>query len=333
MSEIIQFPQGGMAAAFRAPSIDQDSLGDGIGASYPVIRYKGKVWSLQYRGQKYNLKDDRGFESPYLDVVILRSAAVKSKSFYKKYTPGQSDGERPLCSSMDGVRPDPDVPDKQAEACAICPRNVWKTDPQTGRKGRDCTDYKRLAVLIWPTMTQPLLGQPLMEPAFLRVPPASLTSLATMGEEMDHAGFHYMSYVTRITFDPNEAHPKMVFRFHKALTDADAPSIIALRNQQVTDRIVNGDIVLDEKRLAASKAPLLEGVVQPPQACNLTPQITGVHPPLLSTVGDANNLGDPKVPGVAVPAVPTLAPGEAGVSEESNADMDARIAALIHAGK
>ncbi len=219
-----------------------DQLSDGIGASYGVVGYKGKVWSLRYRGERHTfVRPDDGTPTNYIDVVILRQARHKSKSFYAKYDPTSSDGERPICSSMNGVVPDIDVQQQQAVTCALCPRNAWKVDP-TGRKGRECTDYKRLAVLVLPTMTSVATGgNPVMEPVFLRVPPASLNNLALLGEQMTKQGWAYPQYVTRISFDPQEAHPKMIFRAVQGLTDAEAPVIEALRQSPICDRIVSGD--------------------------------------------------------------------------------------------
>lgn len=229
------------APAFAALNPQDDSLSEGIGQSYPVIGYKGKVWSFRHRGERKNfIRPDDGTPASYLDVIVLGQAKQKSKSFYKKFDPNQSDGDRPICSSIDGTTPDPDVTAKQCDSCVLCPRNVWKVDPATGRKGRECTDYKRLAVLVVPTQTKPLFGEPVLEPAFLRVPPASLNSLAIMGDTMAGQGFHYASYITRITFDPNEAHPKMIFRPLQGLTDQEAPVILQMRSDMQVDRIING---------------------------------------------------------------------------------------------
>lgn len=251
MGQELVLPQSfqgrGMSSAFAAQlNAADDNLSEGIGQSYPVIGYKGKVWSIRYRGERKTvLRPDDGTPSSYLDVVILGQAPTKSKSFYKKYDPNTSDGDRPLCASMDGIVPDADVTAKQSESCALCPRNVWKTDPQTGRKGRECTDYKRLAVLILPTQTKPTLGQPLLEGAFLRVPPDSLNSLAIMGETMGNQGFHPSSYITRITFDDKKAHPCMVFRPLQPLTDAEAGVILDLRKDPSVGRITGGDIAIN----------------------------------------------------------------------------------------
>lgn len=249
-----------VAQAFAGLNAQGDNLADGIGQSYGVVGYKGKVWSLRVRGERHNIiRPDDGTPSSFLDVIILGQAAQKSKSFYKKYDQDTSAGDRPICASMDGVVPDNDVTAKQSDTCALCPRNVWKTDPATGRKGRECTDYKRLAVLVLPTQTTPILGTPLMEPVFLRVPPDSLNALAIMGDGMANQGYHYSSYITRITFDPNKAHPCMVFRPLQGLTDAEAPVILDLRQDATVGRITGGELAL-----TASKPVETMEVISPP---------------------------------------------------------------------
>lgn len=382
--------------AFAALDAQDDNLAAGIGQSYGVIGYKGKTWSLRYRGDRKNILDPRtGAPSGYLDVIILGQAQQKSKSFYKEYVQGQ-EGDRPLCASMDGLVPDLDVVAKQSDTCALCPRNEWKTDPTTGRKGRECTDYKRLAVLILPTQTKPLLGEPLIEPVFLRVPPDSLTSLAVMGETMGRSGFHYSAYITRITFDPNKAHPEMVFRPLQGLTDAEAPVILAMRDDPNVGRITGGNVVGSLKAVEQALQPQLQApgtnalglgapatptasliaapatapVVQPPSApvvtappvaLSIVPAATTQH---ATTPTASLGLGLGIVSGGAQPATPpqntsaglqmlatpapaggvstasgtvnqtpTVAPtaGDAGAPEESDADMDARIAKLINA--
>ena len=231
----------GPAQAFKVEG-PATSLADGIGQSYGVISYKGKVWSVRHRGVRKNVvRPDDGTPSSYLDVIILDAADHKSKSYYKDFVDG--DSAPPLCSAMDGITPDHGVPQKQAESCALCPRNEWKLMPN-GKKGRDCTDYKRLVVLLLPNTSRALFGEPLMEPIFLRVPPASLNALAQMGEQMDSRGYPYYSYITRISFDPNEAHPKMVFKGLQPLTDAEAPLVLALRKDPIAGRIINGDVAL-----------------------------------------------------------------------------------------
>src|ERR1700678_4515939 len=133
-----------------------ESLSEGIGTGYPVIGYKGKIWAVRVRGENHIfLRPDDGTPIGYIDVVFLRQAKTKAKSYYADgFDEAGSAGKRPECASIDGVRPDPDIPPetRQNDLCATCKRNEWHTDTK-GRKSRDCQDYKRLAVLILPNQT------------------------------------------------------------------------------------------------------------------------------------------------------------------------------------
>lgn len=223
-------------AAFAALNPESESLADGIGSSYGIIGYRGKVWTLRLRGETYTFtRPDDGSPSAFLDMIVLRAPGWKSKSYYAGgFVEGSS--EAPTCASLDGVHPDIDARDKQATACAICPRNEWKVDAN-GRKGRDCSDYKRLAVLLLPNVTKALLGAPLMEPVFLRVPAASLNDLAILGEAMSKKGFHYSTFITRVGFQTDKAHPQMTFRALQPLSEKEAPIVLQLREDPVAYRI------------------------------------------------------------------------------------------------
>ena len=243
-------------AAFANLNPQEESLSDGIGASYGVIGYKGKVWSLRYKGETYYfVRPDDGSQIGYIDVVLLRQAPVKSKSFYPGgYVEGQSEGKRPICHSIDGVKPDMDAQARQAEACAICPKNVWRTTPD-GRKGKECSDYKRLAALVLPAQTAKFFaGAGLIEPVFLRVPPASLNPLSVYGEALQAQGLHYAEVVTRISFDPTKATPQFQFRAIARIGEAEAPVVVQQRNDQNALRITGEDKTMNGQQLLTAAA-------------------------------------------------------------------------------
>lgn len=239
------------AQAFQVLDPHAESLADGIGSSYGIVGYKGKVWSLRLRGESHLfVRIDDGSPAAFLDVIILRAPSYKSKSYYPAGTfqDGQI-GTRPSCAALNGETPDLDILEPQSNACAVCPRNVFKISPE-GRKTRECSDYKRLAVLILPSMTKALLGAPLMEPVFLRVPAASLNDLALLGEGMQAQGFHFSSYITRIGFNPEKPHPQMTFRALQGLTDREAPLVLPMREEPVAFRIT-GENEVGKPRPAA----------------------------------------------------------------------------------
>jgi hypothetical protein len=225
-------------AAFAGLNPADENLADGIGSSYGIIGYRGKVWSLRLRGETHTfVRPDDGSPAAFLDVIILRSASYKSKSYYPAGTFDQdSGGTRPTCAALDGVTPDSDIAEPQSSACAICPRNEWKVNAE-GRKGRDCSDYKRLAVLVLPSQSAALLGYSLMEPVFLRVPAASLNDLAVLGEAMSKKGFHFSTYITRIGFQMDKPHPQMTFRALQKLTAQEAPIVMPMREEPQALRI------------------------------------------------------------------------------------------------
>ena len=267
-------------AAFAGLNPESESLADGIGQSYGVIGYKGKVWTLRYRGETYTFtRPDDGSPAAFLDVIVLRSASYRSKSWYEDgFQDGASTGKRPTCSSLDGVTPDSDVLKMQAQACAICPKNEFKQNAN-GRKGKDCSDYKRLAVLLLPSQSARLFGgAPLMEPVFLRVPAASLNDLATLGEAMSKKGFHFSTFITRIGFVTEAPHPQMTFRALQKLTAQEAPVVMQLREDPQAYR-VTGENEIGKARPAATAqvsqsgspqiqqqaAPIRQAVVSPAQ--------------------------------------------------------------------
>lgn len=344
------FTVGSAFQALNAHATD-DNLAEGIGQSYGVIGYKGKNWTLRYRGKvKPFIRPDDGTPASYIDVIILGSPAKKSKSYYPKYVPGQSDGERPICASFLGDVPDADVTQQQSTSCALCPRNKWLTDP-TGRKSRECTDYKRLAVLIMPKISEALLGTPLLEPVFLRIPPDSLQALAQMGDYMGKQHLHYSAYVTRVSFDPSKAHPSMVFTPIQGLSDDEAPVILGMRENPLVDRIMYGDAPLGGvAAVAAANAlnpanyqptGLLAAVTQqalPAPALQAVPSNAVPLVPVDTSYADLAADRPVRAALVAQEAREALLPAavtqaDVGKVELSDEALDARLAKMIASGK
>lgn len=344
-----QLPQGfAVGDAFQALNAlaQDDNLADGIGQGYGVIGYKGKAWTLRYRGKIYQfVRPDDGTPASYIDGIILGSPANKSNSYYETYVPGQSDGEAPICASMNGEVPDVGVKQKQHATCALCPRHEWKTDPKTGRKSRECTEYKRLAFLLMPKTSAALLGSPLLEPVFLRVPPDSLQAVGQMGDNMAKQGYHYSSYVTRISFDQQKAHPSMIFTPVQGLSNAEAPVVLGLRQDPLVERIMHGDKAVISKvqtRLPAvghEETGLLAAVANKDKAIMLPPPGPGLA---VNTVGPdtaaervdfsyANMATGTNVEQTVTPRPVTVA--DVGGVALSDADLDAKLAAMIKARK
>lgn len=340
----------------RAPDPDlplDEGLAGGIGTSYGIIGYKGKTWSLRYRGETHYFKPiivkhpNGEIESINgIEVVFLAAAPGKSKSYFPNWEEGGS--TPPLCASLDGITPDPDVEQKQSDTCIVCPRNEWKT-MANGRKGRECTDYKRMAVALLPRDTKPWFGEAMVEPVFLRVPPASLNSLALLDQKMGKQGlgYNFSAYMTRITFVQEKPHPQMHFYAVRPLSAADLVPVKELRKDPQCQRITGeagtarGGLALARPdpsvNLAAFAAPKqIEAVASVPAEEDTG---LGLAPaPVDTSAVSADGAGVPaaqttvqsSTPATAAPKTTVVDTGE---PEASDAELDARIAGILSKAK
>ena len=224
-----------VASAFRHLAPQQ--LGEGVGSGFSLIGFKGKVWSLRHKGEThYFTRDDDGTPLPYIDVVILGENPNISKTYYPQGTYTEDAANQPTCSSLNGDVPDPGVPIPQSASCGTCKRGQW-TVLQTGNKGKECKDNKRVAVLLMPAMTAKMLDEPLLDPVMLRIPPASLRPLKSYGDSLIHRGAHPAAVVTRITFERDRQF-QMRFDLKQPLTNDEAPVIMDLLENPQTKNIL-----------------------------------------------------------------------------------------------
>ncbi len=242
MSQEIMIPQnfaGSVPEVFKGVG-GADELSAGVTGGFGIVTYKGKVWRTKFRGEEQMLMAADGRNArPELEVVIVKAAPMISKVFYET---GFVDGSNapPDCWSVNGLVPDPAASKKQSNTCAGCKQNAWGSRiSEAGKQGKACSDNKRLAIVPAADIRNEAMGGPMM----LRVPPASLQDMATFGKQMELKGFPYYSFITRLRFDPDEAYPKFVFEPVRPLTEEEAKLVIEMRNDPVTQRILEAPVV------------------------------------------------------------------------------------------
>jgi hypothetical protein len=254
MNALVPQNFGTLSTRFQSIPIEND-LGAGVSGGFPVVGYKGKVWSIRYRGEEKQLmREDGDGPRGSVEVVILKSSTVVSKVWYEKgYEEGTSKGVAPDCFSTNGITPDPAAAKKQASVCKLCPKDAFGTAKRadgTPGKGKACSDSKRMAVALLGSINHD------MGPMLLRVPAGSMNDLSFYGDGLKKMGYHYYSVGTRIGFDPADAYPKFVFNPIRALTDAEAEAVLALRDDVRVDRILaESDVVTDEKPALTFEQP------------------------------------------------------------------------------
>ena len=215
---------GGVSTRFGGVA-PQNDLGAGISTGFPVMGFKGKVWSLRYGGNQIQImRPDGDGPANSIEVVILGASKFVAKTYYgSQYSEGSDDA--PDCASIDGVLPDPGVPHRQAQTCAICPHNAWgsRVTPD-GKQAKACADNKRLAIVPLANLRNEAFGGPIL----LRVPPASLSELAGFGNKLQSLGIPFYAIATKIVFDTTVSYPKFLFTPMRALTDAEADVVLEL---------------------------------------------------------------------------------------------------------
>ena len=241
MNDLVKAGNFGAPSKVFANAPKQDDLGAGIAGGYGMIGYKGKVWSIRYKGEEHKLmRDDGDGPRGSVELVVIKASQHLGKVWYEA---GYAEGSKaaPDCFSSNGVTPDPTSPKKQSTVCATCPKNAFgsamKQDGTPG-KGKACSDHKRLAVTSLHDVDNEMFGGPML----LRVPASSLNALATYGKGVQKLGFPYYGVGTRVAFDTQDAYPKFVFSPIRPLNDEEAAKVMALMNDPQVDRILAEDV-------------------------------------------------------------------------------------------
>jgi len=213
--------------AFGTPD-DNDDMSSGVGSSYPIISIKGKVFHIVSGDERTLVTNDEGEAKGSIEVAILKSNPHISKVFYPGgYVEGSED--KPMCYSNDGQAPAPDAQEPQCTKCSLCPHNAWGSRiTESGAKGKACSDSRRLAVASINDLETPML---------LRVPAATLKELAAYAEFMKRRKVPYKAVVTKISFDHSVAHPKLVFKATRFISDVEADIIVDVLQRSVIDEI------------------------------------------------------------------------------------------------
>ena len=239
MSNIIPIDQAQGAAAMRAKlaagSAVNRNFAEGIRDGFPVLSIKGKVFRHRANGQETPFIDPQTRQPfPFLDVVLVNASRTLSKAYYIR---GFSDGDAnpPDCWSLDAIRPDPSVAQKVHPTCQDCPMNAFGSRvTEGGKMAKACQDARRIAVTLpgW-------LSAGARDPMMLRIPQSSLKQLKAYAQLLERYGFEPNGCVTRLSFDYQEAYPKLLFNFVSPLTDQEYAQVDALAQSQAVTGMLN----------------------------------------------------------------------------------------------
>ena len=300
-------PGFGAISSRFADAGDDTALDAGVTSGYPILRIKGKVWTITRGGADPHvlMRPDGDGPRNSVDLVLLQAAVPISKIFYSQYEEGAA--KAPECYSNNGIVPHPNSTAKQHSNCAECPQNKWGSRITTaGKPGKACRDSKRVAVSPLGDIRNEAFGGPML----LRVPADSLKEFANYAKQMRSMGYPYYAVGTKISFDPNEAYPKLVLTPLPPLNDAQADAVMELRDGfQVKEILSEGsDMVHATPQIAP--AP-----VAPQIAAPVTPQVTQPAP-------KPEVVAEAPAPTAAKTSTKTIAKQEAPANTQANAPSE-----------
>jgi hypothetical protein len=253
MTKMLPASFGPLADVFGDLPSD-DRLSTGIATSYPILRIKGKVWSITRGGAEpfVLMRPDGDGPRSSIDVVLLAASQYVSKVWYETgYVEGST--EAPDCFSANGIVPDASSEKKQSNTCASCPQNKWgsKITP-AGKKAKACADSKRVAVSPLGDIRNEAFGGPML----LRVPAASLADFGNYGDGMDARGYKYFTIGTKMSFAATEAYPKIEFEPIRPLNSKEGAAVLELRESAAVQSIL--------QEATADLEPVVEATVKLP---------------------------------------------------------------------
>jgi len=182
-----------------------------------IARETTQATFLSIKGKEFTVGGEsasiKGGEEA-VEVVLLNSIAERA------YYPGPfKDGSTssPICFALAPTPTEMELhaasSDKQSSNCDGCPWNKWETAP-IGRKGKACRESRRVALT-----PRNDLGRILM----LRIPITSVPAFQQYLRTIGSQDYPMNRAITRLTFDPAESYPKLLFEFVQPLSESKWP--------------------------------------------------------------------------------------------------------------
>jgi len=299
-----------IAARMNQPSALAKAIMGGIGGggeSFPRISIKGS---------RFRIKDgdaETVLETTALDVVTVGANPHPSKTYYASDWDPNADASAPDCSSLDGIRPNPDSSAPQNDICATCEWN--KFGSAKNGQGKRCADKKRLAVVAADDPTGPIY--------LLEVTATAMKSLNIYQKELIMRGMGPEVVRTRVSFDTNATYPKLQFGFGGFLDEETMEAVAPLFNSAKVKEITG------EAAVSLPAIPVVKEVPKPVLVKAKEPEVVDASEdePEIKPI---RGFGATKVKAATQePAKAKVAPKIAPVKQESSGDIADEIASLL----
>jgi hypothetical protein len=247
MANIIPFAESNVPAFLSDTADFNSDMTAHASQAFPVISIKGKVFTIVRGEDRVVLPNPKDPDSPATNILVamIKVSPHKSKTYYRNGYSESAEDNKPTCFSNDGKLPDPSVAEPQCKSCAACKWNVFGTargaDGGFG-KGKACSDFVKIVVASTDELGTPFL---------MRVPPASIKNLGDYGTLLTKRKLPYQGVVTKISFDKEQATPRLIFQPAGFLDEASYKEVVELSKSEQVSRMINGNSAPEEAVVAA----------------------------------------------------------------------------------
>lgn len=203
MSEVALFKGGLPAYLKNYEDATTNALAGNDGGGAKRISIKGSVFRMLSGGKEVAVNEDRA-----MNIIIIKAAPNVARTYYGgTYIEGEVSA--PKCWSSNGIKPDAEVNQAQAESCASCPQNVRGSGQG---ESRACRFSQNLAVL--------LENDPQGDIFRLTLPATSIFGdgdnnkmpLQRYAKHLKAHGTPVSGVVTEMRFDTASPTPKLIFK-------------------------------------------------------------------------------------------------------------------------
>lgn len=203
MSEVALF-KGGLPSYLKNVQDDTtNALAGSDGGGAKRISIKGSVFRMMSGGKEVAVNEDRA-----MNIIIIKAAPYVARTYYGgTYVEGEVSA--PKCWSSNGLKPDADANERQAESCANCPQNA-KGSGQG--ESRACRYSQNLAVLLENDTQGDIFRLTLPATSIFGEGDTNKMPLQRYAKHLKAHGVPVSGVVTEMRFDTSSPTPKLIFK-------------------------------------------------------------------------------------------------------------------------
>jgi len=266
------------------------ALMGGVSSTNHRISIRGRVFRMMSGG-----KEIAASESNAMNVVVVAAAEHVGRTFYAGSYDPKAEAAPPDCWSADGITPNENVANRQADKCASCKQNIAGSGQGNSRA---CRYRQRIAVTLENDPKGDVYQLDLSATSIFGDAENGSMPLQAYGRLLGAQGVPVSAVVTELKFDPKADTPRLTFKAVRYLESDEFMQAMEAGKSEAAIRCITMTAPTPRKEQPALEAPkqapeVKAAVVETPEA---EPEPTVVHAkkeePTIAPKGDVTSILD-----------------------------------------